>query len=195
MSKKINPELKIGDRIVCIDMDGEPGYTGNKGTVRRMSKQPTGLQYDVRWDDGGSLFLLSDTDKWMYEEDWKRNKKKINESNDVNQLSDDAKILKYFKMLPIKKYLDKIRESGVANMFGASPYLYIGEDILRKEHYNEESDEFEEAASMADEVKHIMIRGAMTILEKEGREVTPSSVGGMVKRMAPKVLNFWMRHY
>jgi hypothetical protein len=80
MSKKINPELKIGDRIVCIDMDGEPGYTGNKGTVRRMSKQPTGLQYDVRWDDGGSLFLLSDTDKWMYEEDWKRNKKKINES-------------------------------------------------------------------------------------------------------------------
>lgn len=195
MSKKINPELKIGDRIVCIDMDGEPRYTGNKGTVRRISKQPTGLQYDVKWDDGSTLFLLSDTDKWMYEEDWKVGKKKINESSDVNQLSDDAKILKYFKMLTIKKYLDKIRESGVANMFGASPYLYIGEDILRKEHYNEDSDEFEDAASMADEVKTIMIRGAMGILEKEGKEVTTDSVGRMVKRIAPKVLNFWMRHY
>jgi hypothetical protein len=195
MSKKINPELKIGDRIVCIDMDGEPRYTGNKGTVRRISKQPTGLQYDVKWDDGSTLFLLSDTDKWMYEEDWKVSKKKINESSDVNQLSDDAKILKYFKMLPIKKYLDKIRESGVANMFGASPYLYIGEDILRKEHYNEDSDEFEDAASMADEVKTIMIRGAMGILEKEGKEITTDSVGRMVKRIAPKVLNFWMRHY
>ena len=195
MSKKINPELKIGDRIVCIDMDGEPRYTGNKGTVRRISKQPTGLQYDIKWDDGSTLFLLSDTDRWMYEKDWKVSKKKINESSDVNQLSEDAKILKYFKMLPIKKYLDKIRESGVANMFGASPYLYIGEDILRKEHYNEDSDEFEDAASMADEVKHIMIRGAMGILEKEGKEITTDSVGRMVKRMAPKVLNFWMRHY
>ena len=58
MSKKINPELKIGDRIVCIDMDGEPRYTGNKGTVMGISKQPTGLQYDVKWDDGGALFLL-----------------------------------------------------------------------------------------------------------------------------------------
>lgn len=194
MSKKINPELKIGDRIVCVDMDGEHGYTGNKGTVKGISKQPTGLQYDIKWDDGGSLFLLSDTDKWVYEKDFKR-KLKVNESSDVNQLSDDAKILKYFKMLTIKKYLDKIRESGVTNMFGASPYLYIGEDILRKEHYNEDSDEFEEAASMADDVKHIMIRGAMGILEKEGREVTTDSVGRMVKRMAPKVLNFWMRHY
>ena len=98
-------------------------------------------------------------------------------------------------MLQIKKYLDKIKESGVTNMFGASPYLYIGEDILRKEHYNEDSDEFEEAASMADDAKHIMIRGAMSMLEKEGKEVTPDSVSRMVKRMAPKVLNFWMRHY
>jgi hypothetical protein len=40
-----------------------------------------------------------------------------------------------------------------------------------------------------------MIRGAMSMLEKEGKEVTPDSVSRMVKRMAPKVLNFWMRHY
>ena len=106
------------------------------------------------------------------------------------------KALEIFKeKMKIKRYLDLLQKTSVTNMFGASPYLYIGEDILRKEHYNEDSEEFEELCDMADEVKSIMIQGAMKILEKENKEINVETVGRKIKLWAPKVLNFWMTHY
>jgi len=193
MSKIINPKLKVGDRIVCVDMEDEPNYTGKRGTVIDINKGPGFLQYNVEWDNGGSLFLL-DTDKWIYEKDFKR-KSKVNESKSVGDLANDSKILKYFKMLKIKKYLDLLQKTSVTNMFGASPYLYIGKDILRKEHYNQDSPEFDELLELSEDVKSIMIRGAMSILEDEGREITPETVTRTMQRWAPKVLTFWMTHY
>jgi hypothetical protein len=193
MSRIINPKLKAGDRIVCVDMEDEPNYVGKRGTVIDINRGPGFLQYNVEWDNGGSLFLL-DTDKWIYEKDFKR-KLKVNESKSVGDLANDSKILKYFKMLKIKKYLDLLQKTSVTNMFGASPYLYIGKDILRKEHYNQDSPEFDELLELSEDVKSIMIRGAMSILEDEGREITPETVTRAMQRWAPKVLNFWMTHY
>ena len=71
MSQIINPKLKVGDRIVCVDMEDEPNYVGKRGTVIDINRGPGFLQYNVEWDNGGSLFLL-DTDKWIYEKDFKR---------------------------------------------------------------------------------------------------------------------------
>jgi hypothetical protein len=193
MSKIINPKLKVGDRIVCVDMEDEANYVGKRGTVIDINRGPGFIQYNVEWDNGGSLFLL-DTDKWIYEKDYKR-KPKINESKSVQDLADDSKILKYFKMLKIKKYLELLREISITNMFGASPYLYIGKDILRKEHYNQDSPEFDELLELSEDVKSIMIRGAMSILEDEGKEITPETVTRTMKRWAPKVLMFWMTYY
>jgi hypothetical protein len=193
MSKIINPKLKVGDRIVCVDMVDEANYVGKRGTVIDINRGPGFLQYNVEWDNGGSLFLL-DTDKWIYEKDYKR-KPKINESKSVGDLANDSKILKYFKMLKIKKYLDLLQKTSVTNMFGASPYLYIGKDILRKEHYNQDSPEFDELLELSEDVKSIMIRGAMSILEDEDREITPETVTRTMQRWAPKVLTFWMTHY
>ena len=98
-------------------------------------------------------------------------------------------------MLKIKKYLDLLQKTSVTNMFGASPYLYIGKDILRKEHYNQDSPEFDELLELSEDVKSIMIRGAMSILEDEDREITPETVTRTMQRWAPKVLTFWMTHY
>jgi hypothetical protein len=193
MSRIINPKLKVGDRIVCVDMEDESNYVGKRGTVIDINKGPGFLQYNVKWDDGGSLFLL-DTDKWIYEKDYKR-KSKVNESKSVGDLANDSKILKYFKMLKIKKYLDLLQKISVTNMFGASPYLYIGKDILRKEHYNQDSPEFDELLELSEDVKSIMIRGAMQILEDEGKEITTEKVMSTIKRWAPKVLMFWMTYY
>jgi len=193
MSKIINPKLKVGDRIVCVDMEDEANYVGKRGTVIDINRGPGFIQYNVEWDNGGSLFLL-DTDKWIYEKDYKR-KPKINESKSVQDLADDSKILKYFKMLKIKKYLELLREISITNMFGASPYLYIGKDILRKEHYNQDSPEFDELLELSEDVKSIMIRGAMSILEDEGKEITPETVTRTMQRWAPKVLMFWMTYY
>jgi len=193
MSKRINPELSIGDRIVCLEMEDEPRYFGAKGTVTDINTGPKFIQYSIKWDDGGSLFLL-DTDSWILEKDFK-NKQKINEDYGVNELAMHSKILKYFKMLEIKKYLDLLREASIVNMFGSSPYLYIGGNILKKEHYDYEGEDFEELIELAENSRNIMIRGAMNILEDEGEEVTPENVNKIIRRYAPKILSFWMTHY
>jgi hypothetical protein len=58
---KINPELKKGDRIILVHMDGETLGTGIKGEVLGISKTPSfggqnSYQYNVRWfDDEGNL--------------------------------------------------------------------------------------------------------------------------------------------
>jgi len=193
MSNRFKPELKIGDRIVCLEMEGEPKYFGARGTVEGINKGPGFIQYDVNWDDGGSLFLLDD-DSWVLEKDYKK-KPKINEETNVNELATNSKILKYFKILKIKKYLDLLSETSIVNMFGASQYLYIGGDILKKEHYDYEGDDFDELAELAENSRNIMIRGAMKMLEDEGKEITTESVGKVLRVYAPKILTFWMTHY
>lgn len=193
MSKRIKPELKIGDRVVCLEMEDEPKYFGERGTVTGINKGPGFLQYNVEWDNGGGLFLL-DTDSWILEKDFKK-KSKINENDDVNKLAENSKILKYFKMLEIKKYLDLLRETGIVNMFGASPYLYIGGNILKKEHYDVEDDNFEDLVELADNTRNIMIRGSMKMLEDEGKEITSENVNKVIRRYSSKILSFWMTHY
>jgi hypothetical protein len=47
MSKKKNPKLKEGDRVVLIYMPGEDIDTGTKGKVRKISQQPSfGTEFD-----------------------------------------------------------------------------------------------------------------------------------------------------
>ena len=71
----LNPELKEGDRIVLIHMDGESNVLiGEKGTVKRVSTDPfedDEMIYSVEWDNGSTLNLLSVTDSWIYAKDFK----------------------------------------------------------------------------------------------------------------------------
>ena len=67
MSKEMNPEVKIGDRIVCIHMDGDSQSVpiGTEGTVDGFSETPFGKNIQVKWDNGSSLDLLEDVDAWI----------------------------------------------------------------------------------------------------------------------------------
>jgi hypothetical protein len=64
-----NPKVKEGDRIVCIQMQGESDTVpvGTKGTVQRIVKTPFGEQIEVNWENGSTLSLLMDEDVWMLE--------------------------------------------------------------------------------------------------------------------------------
>jgi hypothetical protein len=83
----INPELKIGDRVVLIVMEGESNMSyGDRGEVIRISEVFGNKQYKVKWDDDRTLDLLEDADKWMKEEDFdKRIKKRIKESYSITK--------------------------------------------------------------------------------------------------------------
>jgi hypothetical protein len=78
-----NPKVKEGDRIVCIQMQGESDTVpvGTKGTVQRIVKTPFGDQIEVNWENGSKLSLLMDEDVWMLEDGLK--KKKIKEDFEV----------------------------------------------------------------------------------------------------------------
>lgn len=84
----INPELQIGDRIVLLTMEGEADMNyGEKGEVIGITKVFGNKQYKIKWENGRMLDLLEDADKWMYEEDFDKmkKKKKIKESYTITK--------------------------------------------------------------------------------------------------------------
>lgn len=193
MSKRINPTLKVGDRIVLIHTSDDSIPFGTKGVVRGTNKFSNWEQYNVEWENGSSLFLLDD-DKWMYEDDFESRRQKIKESMD--DIGKHSKTIRYFKMSILRKFLEKLRESGVTNMFAAGPYLWMGKErILNKHRYEDTNDEFDELLEMADEAQSLMINGCIKKIKDNGKEVNAESINRCLQRSSSDVMNFWMDHY
>jgi hypothetical protein len=200
MSKKLNPELKPDDRIVVIELLGEPQLSfGDRGTVKGIQKGPGFVQYVVKWDNGSSLYLL-DEDKWMYESEFdemrERKRKKNIQENKSTDLTLHAMLVKHFNMLYLKKYLNKLRESSVVNMLAASPYLYMGKERLAHEHkYSDTNESFDELLDMADQAQREMVSGVISILEEEDKELSSENINSKLKRYSPKIIKFYAKYY
>lgn len=200
MKSKLNPQLKPGDRIVLIDMTDEPTLSfGDKGTFTGVHKGGGFNQYKVKWDKGGSLYMLDD-DKWMKEEDFnemiERKKNRNIQESQISDLSDDSFLLKHFNMLFLKRYLNKLRESSVVNMFAAAPYLYMGKERLAHEHkYSDTNESFDELLDMADQAQREMVSGVISILEEEDKELSSENINSKLKRYSPKIIKFYAKYY
>ena len=72
----LNPELKPGDRVILLYMKDETVPPGTVGTVTKKSTVFGTDHYNVKWDNGSSLALLSDVDAWTLEKKKKIEKKK-----------------------------------------------------------------------------------------------------------------------
>lgn len=199
----LNPELQKGDRVVCVLMDDQSGVqSGIAGTVTHVSVVFGEKQYNVNWDNGSKLALIEDIDKWVKEEDMlNRRRRKTEESFYVTKkdfLNEDfyqknIDLFRNFNVKLLQTYLKDLRESSVTNMLGAAPYLWMGRERIEHEHHYDEFDEEKEEAfnrvlDMADEVKNEMIRGAMKILEKQNKEVSPRSVSRQIEEYARKMV-------
>jgi hypothetical protein len=200
----LNPELNVGDRVVIMDMSGESGIKpGMGGDVRRITKVFGTTQYEIKWDDGSSLQILSDVDKWMKEEDWERLKnrrKKVNESIDPDFARKNKNLVQDFEMAKMHKFYNALRISSVVNMFAASSYFWMGKDRIAHQHFYEEMDDdraeaFEQVLDSADEIKDILIRGALKTLERDGKEVTLDTVKRMAERKARQIVVFIQQVY
>lgn len=88
MKEKINPKLKVGDRIILVHMDDEfsPVSPGSRGTVKNVHKMgwDDSTTYGVEWDNGRTLNLLSDVDFWIKETDFKKPLKESRIDFDTN---------------------------------------------------------------------------------------------------------------
>ena len=197
-----NPELQSGDRVICISMDDmySPIHMGTPGTVINRSVVFGEIQYYIEWDNGSRLALIDGIDKWVKEEDMINRRKKTQESVMItnkknflkeNFFQENKELFKYFNHAFLHKYLKNLRESGVVNMLGAAPYFYLGSERIAHEHHyddNKDDEAFEEVIKMADQARDEMIRGAMKVLEAEGKEVTTNSVQRMIQKYSKKML-------
>jgi hypothetical protein len=190
----INPELQKGDKVILLHMEGEMMSPGSKGTVINVSRDPfekEGMIYNVKWDEGSTLSLLSVTDAWKKIESIQENS-----FESAKWFLDNRAIAENFNTRFLGEYLEKVRESGITNMFGASQYLYMGKERLEHEFKYKDvgNDEaFEEVLEMSDKSQHEMINGVMKILEKEKKEMDINVINRYIQRYATLVLNYWIK--
>ena len=185
----INPKLKPGDRVYLLDMRGETSVLpGTWGTVIKAYELFGTDQYDVKWDNGSSLSLIGDEDRW----DIKEKKRKTIKEDDSNKFfMDNIDVFKYFNMKFLRRYLLMIRESSITNMLAAAPYLYMGRERIKhefkyKDIHNE--DAFEEVLDHANQAQAEMINGVINYLEDKGIEEDMSSINRYLQRFASKIV-------
>jgi len=188
----MNPKLQKGDRVCLLYMSGEVSmYPGECGTVTSVDEVFGDIQYGVKWDNGSSLALLSDTDAWKFE------KKQIKEDelDRMNLLYKNIDVFNFFKMGFLYKYLLAVRKASIVNMFGAGDYLWMGRERIEHEFKykdipNEEA--FEEMLDMADQAQAEMINGVIDYLESQGIEEDMSSINKYLKRFATMIVQNYM---
>ena len=190
-------DLKVGDKIVLMYMEGETSVTpGTKGTVKKIDRDPfvdNEFIISVNWDNGSSLSLLSSTDIW----------KKVSEKQNIKEDNDSlsASVIRnrdIFGVVKWKKLLDflyKIRESGIVNMFGVAPLLYAGRDHIDR-YYGEgrEDDEnFQEVLESADEAKSIFIQGLLSWMEKNKKGIDDiDRINSYARQLAKKIVDLYV---
>lgn len=203
----INPELQIGDKVICLHMDDESSVMpGTKGVVTRITKVFGDTQYGVEWENGSRLDLISSVDAWDSEENYEKRKLKKIQKKDITESSNyeankrliaNIDIFKFFNMKFLQKYLIMVRNSGITNMFGASPYLYVGKNKIEQEmlYKDLEGDEYDDMLDNADQARDEMISGTVKYLEANNKEISVENVQRFLPRLAVKVVENYMILY
>ena len=204
----MNPELKKGDRVVLIRMSDPytPVPPGTGGEVISSSVVFGDELYYVNWDNGQKLNLISGEDIWMLEDDFKNKrkrrsesvvftKKQLIESGQIDAAFRNREIIKNYKVSKLKEFLSAIRATGIINMHQAGSFLTSGSKFLKHfvEYLNVSNKKaLKYAIDNADEVRTIMIAGAMKMVENSGDEVTPQTVQRRMNRDISKIMEIYM---
>ena len=201
MRGPLNPPLNVGDEIVCFHMEHETSVPpGTKGVVTKVQKDPfesddDSLIISVNWENGSKLSLVSATDAWK-----KIQEKQIDEqtgSNEYDFFNKNSDIFDNFDWRFFRNYMDKVRETGIVNVFSAAPLLYSGKKHIDR-YYGENPsnpEKFEELLDMADDARDKMAQGAMSWMESKGREIDLDDINRQLPKLAQKILKLWMEFY
>ena len=139
MSKKKNPELKEGDRVILVYMPDESLDAGTKGVVKKIEKTPSfggssDYQYRVEWFDDNNkvistLSLLPGVDSWLFDPEYTQkdlNEAKSRPITDLDTLISRHEWARLFRKSDLKyvmEYLELIRRLGAVNMFQSGQFL------------------------------------------------------------------------
>lgn len=219
--KEINPELKNGDFIMLLHMDGEFLSVGTKGLVGNKIPQPRqrptdpGYGYEVKWyDTEGNIIstypLFPESDGWVFDKEYyDSNPENVNESmfNNVDDLVDWGDFLSLFSRSELNDVCEMFeleRRSGFSNMhMEGGRFLLTGPDYIKSflnlKSYETEFDEDDEQVhnailSRAQKVRDIFIRNAMTYLENKGQETEIEKIKRTMLRLAQTAKKYWMKN-
>lgn len=204
MEKKLNPPLNVGDVVVCYHMDGETGVApGTKGKVTRVNRDPfedDGFIYEMKWDNGSTLSLVSVTDTWKrisISNPISESKKTGSGSPELDYFSQNREIFKMFDWRFIREYLKDVRDSGIVNMYESPPLLYSGPEHIER-YYGENppnQEAFDEVISKAQQAKDVMIQGTIKYIESQGEEVNLDTVNRYIRSFSKKMLGLYIDFY
>jgi hypothetical protein len=199
----INPELKVGDRVVCYSMDDTIAFVnaGTIGTVTRIGPDPfdrNEIIYYMRWDDGSTLSLIPSVDKW------KLLKQKIQEqpnreddphthfmatNRELRRSMDLPYFLEYFKLL---------QKSGITNMFGSSNFVYM-DSVHLDRYYGEkrgDNEDFQNLLEIQDEARSKFLSGLVKFAELKNIELSDDSkINSLARRLGISLLQYYMTFY
>jgi hypothetical protein len=220
--KEINPELKKGDVVILLHMDGESVPIGSRGFVIEKIPQPrqrstdSGYGYKVEWYDIDTNKLLSkfplfpEDDGWIFDRQYYESEgNNINESSfkDVDDLVEWGKFLTTFgkeDLNRICEFFELERRSGFFNMHTeGGKFLLSGPDYIKsfinlksfENSFDEEDEDVHKLLlSRAQEVRDIFIRGAMKYLEEKGQELEIPNIQKTMQRLARTSKIWWMRN-
>ena len=201
MRGPLNPPLNVGDEIVCFHMEHETTVPpGTKGVVTKVQRDPfdesdDALIISVNWENGSKLSLVSATDAWK-----KIQIEKIEEqtgSGEYDFYRKNPEIFNNFDWRFFREYLNKVRETGIVNVYTAAPLLYSGREHIDR-YYGENPsnpEEFEELLDMADEARDKMVQGVISWMESKGQEIELDKVNRNLTILAQSILKLWMNFY
>jgi hypothetical protein len=118
--------------------------------------------------------------------------------NEVIKLSDFLTCFKKSDLKKVNELLTKIRSLGVVNMFGAGEFLMMTKqyflDYMRLKSYERDfdEDEIEEISDLIEDVRNIMIAGAIKMVEKDNIDVNVNTVTRAVRLLAQNTIKYYM---
>jgi hypothetical protein len=198
----LNPELKIGDRIVCFAMEDEVSVPpGTKGTVTKVQKDP--FEEDekiisVKWDNGSTLSLLSSVDKWKHVKQKIQEQPSREDDPHANFLGNNRELRRAFDLNFFLEYFKLLQKSGITNMFGSSPFVYMDAEHLER-YYGEdrEDDEnFQKLLNIQDEVRSNFLRGLVKFAGLKNIDLNDDSkINSLARKLGISLLQYYMLFY
>jgi hypothetical protein len=213
---KLNPELKKGDRIVLVYMDGETLGPGTKGEVLEIGNAPKfspkdlGYMYNVQWfDEDGNpisrLSLLPETDAWIYDKESNieniqeidfRNLDDLISKGDFLAVFSKKELEKVYEFLNLEKKISSHNMALEGGKFLLTGPSYI-EDYFKLQRYHTDYSEnkeilIKELISRSQYMRDLFIRNAMEYLENQEREISIDNIQRTMIRLAQTSKEFWM---
>lgn len=217
---EINPELKSGDFIMLLHMDGESLSSGTKGVVKEKILQPiqrptdSGYGYKVHWyDKEGNIIskypIFPESDGWIFDREYYESIDNINESrhdmfSNVDDLVEWGEFFQLFgksELNSICELLELERRSGFFNMhMEGGSFLLSGpeyiKDLIKFKSYQYEYDKEDKMLhkvilSRAQEVRDIFIRNAMQYLVDRDQSLDDTKIKGSMVRLARTAKKYW----